>query len=29
MQSKLSVVEVRTVLDKVSTLRVDNETFKL
>jgi hypothetical protein len=28
MQSKLSIVEVKTILDKVSTLRVDNETFK-
>jgi hypothetical protein len=28
MQSKLSAVEVRTVLDKVSALRADDETFK-
>jgi hypothetical protein len=28
MQSKLSIVEMRTILDKVSTLRADDETFK-
>jgi hypothetical protein len=28
MQSKLSIVKVRTILDKVSALRVDDETFK-